>query len=142
MIPVDQTILHDPKNGKVGDCFRACVASLLELPPETVPHFAELRRDLWFAEFTKWLEDLGYSAIFIDVETIQKNVAEPTMVVGDDAIAIAGGIANGRTVPHSVLWSFAGGGRMVHDPHPSRRGIREIRDLTFIVKGVADEVQD
>ena len=39
MKPVFQTIRHDPENGKYGDCFRAAIASLLELSIEEVPHF-------------------------------------------------------------------------------------------------------
>lgn len=39
MIPVQCMVKHDPENGKYGDCLRACVASLLELPSENVPHF-------------------------------------------------------------------------------------------------------
>ena len=40
MIPVNQKYKHDPDAGVVGDCFRACLASLLELPLEQIPHFA------------------------------------------------------------------------------------------------------
>ncbi len=40
MIPVNQKYKHDPDAGVIGDCFRACLASLLELPLEQVPHFA------------------------------------------------------------------------------------------------------
>lgn len=32
MIPIDQTDLHDPDNGVVGNCFIACVASIMEFP--------------------------------------------------------------------------------------------------------------
>lgn len=39
MIPVNCRIAHEPENGKYGDCVRACVASLMELEPEKVPHF-------------------------------------------------------------------------------------------------------
>lgn len=37
MIPVYQSII-DPE---LGDCVKACVASILELPPESVPNFNE-----------------------------------------------------------------------------------------------------
>lgn len=40
MIPVDSAIKkHDPANGQIGDCHRAVIASLLELPLHKVPHF-------------------------------------------------------------------------------------------------------
>ena len=41
MKPVHCRVAHEPENGKYGDCVRACVASLLELEPEDVPHFYE-----------------------------------------------------------------------------------------------------
>lgn len=41
MIPVICRVKHEPETGKYGDCLRACVASVLELDAEAVPHFAE-----------------------------------------------------------------------------------------------------
>ncbi len=32
---------HDPANGVFGDCQRACIASMLDLRLEEVPHFAD-----------------------------------------------------------------------------------------------------
>ena len=39
MIPVDQQYKHQPSKGIYGDCYRACIASILEKPIEDVPHF-------------------------------------------------------------------------------------------------------
>lgn len=39
MIYEKQLVLHDPENGVWGDCFRACIASLLGKRTEEVPHF-------------------------------------------------------------------------------------------------------
>ncbi len=39
MKPVNSSIKHDPDNGLYGDCFRACIASVLEMELEEVPHF-------------------------------------------------------------------------------------------------------
>lgn len=41
MIPVHCMVRHDPDAGTVGDCVRACVASIMELPYDAVPHFYE-----------------------------------------------------------------------------------------------------
>jgi len=40
MTPQKQLFGHDPTQGVYGDCARACVACLLDLPIEDVPHFA------------------------------------------------------------------------------------------------------
>lgn len=39
MTPVKGRIKHDPANGLHGDCHRAAVATMLDLPYEAVPHF-------------------------------------------------------------------------------------------------------
>ena len=36
---VEQTILHDPEKKNYGNCMQACVASLLNIPLNDVPHF-------------------------------------------------------------------------------------------------------
>lgn len=39
MTPVHCRVKHDPDAGTYGDCVRACVASILDLDAEEVPHF-------------------------------------------------------------------------------------------------------
>jgi hypothetical protein len=39
MIPVFCKVKSDAEAGTFGDCVRACIASILELPAEDVPHF-------------------------------------------------------------------------------------------------------
>lgn len=41
MTPQKQLILHDPEKGINGDCQRAVIASLMDLPIAEVPHFNE-----------------------------------------------------------------------------------------------------
>ena len=41
MKPVDQEFVHRPDIGQHGDCQRAVIASLLELPITEVPHFLQ-----------------------------------------------------------------------------------------------------
>ena len=39
MTPQTQLVVnHDPRSGRYGDCFRACVASILDVPIASVPH--------------------------------------------------------------------------------------------------------
>ncbi len=45
MIPLMQRNHHDPANGIYGDCHRAAIASLLELPMDDVPHFCDADSD-------------------------------------------------------------------------------------------------
>ena len=39
MKPCQCRVSHQPEKNQYGDCLRACVASILEVDPETVPHF-------------------------------------------------------------------------------------------------------
>lgn len=62
MIPVDQTIPKPPK----GDCFRACIASILELPILNLPnpHHPEFH---WWDAWNKWLDDRGLDLVEWDI---------------------------------------------------------------------------
>lgn len=42
MKKVYQTIPHSPKNGLFGNCFPACIASIMECDIDEVPHFYDL----------------------------------------------------------------------------------------------------
>ena len=53
MKPVDQTILTAPG----GNCFAACVASILELPLADVPNFCSEER--WWNALQIWLCAIG-----------------------------------------------------------------------------------
>lgn len=63
MKPVKQKYRHDPGNGIYGDCDRACIASMLELTCDDVPHFFDgpEREDpeKAFKARREWLEERG-----------------------------------------------------------------------------------
>lgn len=109
MIPVDQTKFVGevpPGNPQdAGNCFQACVASLLELRLEEVPHFVAM--DAWWDEFQEWLEKLGMRAVSLDHDI-------------PGALGVMSGWSPRGDWLHSVV---SRGDRLVHDPHPSRDGI-------------------
>lgn len=39
MTPAMCRVKHDPENNQYGDCVRACVASIMDMDAEAVPHF-------------------------------------------------------------------------------------------------------
>ncbi len=41
MIYRKQLNLHKPEEGIIGDCWRTCIACILDLQPDAVPHFVE-----------------------------------------------------------------------------------------------------
>lgn len=64
MKPVEQT---EYGKGK-GNCFSACVASILEIGIEDVPHFCEENKGTWFVDCAEWLTTKGYGCINIGWE--------------------------------------------------------------------------
>lgn len=66
MKPVNCTVKDDPANGSYGDCVRACVASILEMESEQVPHFFhDEDGERANMEMQKWLAEHGMIAAFI-----------------------------------------------------------------------------
>lgn len=57
MINFLQTILHDPANGQIGNCFSTCIACLLSIDPDRVPVFCA--HDNWREETNRWLQQYG-----------------------------------------------------------------------------------
>lgn len=117
MIPVDQTIMHDPEAGAIGNCMQAALASILELPLERVPHFVQLYPD------SKECGDAMFAWLLQrHVLWMQLSGDDP---VPDDMPCLLYGQSE-RGVPHVVV----GRGRTVaHDPHPSRAGLTEIQGI-------------
>lgn len=114
MIPVTQTLLHDPENTRVmGNCLQAAVASVLELPLEAVPHFSQF---LWWPQAMQ-LWCAGRDLVMR---------GERTNVI-PDRLCIVGG-RSARGVAHTVVGEH---GRIVWDPHPSRDGLVTITDVTW-----------
>ena len=112
MIPVDQTTFGFPG----GNCFSACVASLLECPIDGVPYFMGSTR--WWEDFERWLLPLGYYPILVPIDGTW---APP-------GLHILSGTSD-RGARHSVV---ARGREIVHDPHPDRSGLAT-RDRTIVI---------
>jgi hypothetical protein len=117
---VDQTTFGE----KNGNCFSACVASILELPIEDVPIFVEVKN--WWGEFLSWLKPRGYYALCYHLKDCDKSVLD------DYEINILSGKSPRGDFLHAVV---ANGSKILHDPHPSRDGIGELSDFIIIVKG-------
>lgn len=67
MLPQKQVYRHRPEDGVHGDCHRAALAALFDLPTEVVPHFAANYPGP--AEFQRrvqeWLTEQGYTQFHI-----------------------------------------------------------------------------
>lgn len=68
MKPQKQLFKHDPKNGVYGDCFRTCLAVVLDLDAAEVPHFMHGSSGVGSDEEAHdraeaWLRERGYATL-------------------------------------------------------------------------------
>jgi hypothetical protein len=142
MKPVYQTIV-DPGRG---DCWRACIASILELPIEEVPNFvAEFADNPEITHYelcSNWLRERGLFMVDINLSKVD----EWFYVIDWQLIKSAYGIA---TVPsqknkggwHSVVIHFGGADnttslKIIHDPRIDNESYPDdvkFRRMQFIV---------
>jgi hypothetical protein len=116
MKPVDQTIIDKED----GDCTRACLATILELPIDAVPNFIRYK-EKWFKIFWPFLNSLGYEYYGVGFplgEEYPKGhilVDEPNI----DGYVIASVPSKSfEETGHSVVMNLDG--EVVHDPNPNK----------------------
>lgn len=130
MIPVFQTRFGRP----LGNCWAACIASILELPLEAVDWSADMTADEieppgtddvsteWIERRERKLAALGYWMSMFS--------RTPEMVFPREAHYLAlGNLANG--VGHVCVHRD---GQLVHDPHPGVGDLVTIELVGFLVR--------
>lgn len=138
MIPIDQTLFGDGSDGtEPGNCFAACIASLLEVPLSKVPNFCANPEDSWWRGLQSWLRDRGLYAVDMTWgEGDEKHIPEAvwsTEYVGVGALLIATGPASRGHLHAVVVRATETGPELLHDPHPSREGLLGVSCLTLLV---------
>ena len=119
MIPVYQTAFGGPDSPTPGDCFRACVASILELPINEVPHFCATEE--WIPPLQAWFRERGWM---------------PLLVAGDigcwllDAYHVAAGPGSRDGCAHCVVCR---GDELAHDPLPGGMGLSSVAKRVLFV---------
>lgn len=115
MIPVHCRVRHDPEAGTYGDCVRACIASILELDAEAVPHFYHDNCDpvTGHNRMVDWLASVGYVPFSIGYEGCY--ALDEILEFNSDMNATAHYILAGSTGEgnHVVVCQ---GGRVAHNP--------------------------
>lgn len=109
MKPTKQTILHDPENGKHGNCLSAVLASLLHLPIEVVPVFSN--PDTWLRDLNLWLRPKGLA--FLQISFPDGWLAQ--CGVEGCYHEVSGGSPRSNDVCHACVGVD---GTVVFDPHP------------------------
>jgi len=129
---VDQTIfVGDPK--KKGNCVAACVATIVGLPLDTVPHFIEYGIAFGDSDGVKEEVSTGHSwfammlGFFAGQGLWLVELEQVTDAEAGEVVLVAG--PSPRGVMHQVLYRD---GVLWHDPHPSRDGVLEIREVLAV----------
>lgn len=117
MIPTTQTILHDPANGKHGNCLSAVLASLLHLPIEDIPVFSDPGH--WVCDLNIWLLPFGLAYLSITKDSFD-SAFENAGIRGCHH-EIAGPTDRFSDVYHACV---AVDGIQVFDPHPQGTGLK------------------
>jgi hypothetical protein len=120
--------VHQTVFGKGGNCFAACVASLLELEIDKVPNFHEEHDPSWPAAFKTWLAQHGLFPLVINIPTDSPDDLLAHLMV-NGATCIAGG-QTARGSHHACIYR---GCNLIHDPYPDGEGLEVIEDMTFLV---------
>ena len=123
MIRVMQT-----KFGAEGNCFDACIASLLEMPLEQVDYFRG--EDTWYKDLQIWLEPMGLGYVEVDLKhSPLYHFPLPLLVKcgGPSPRGVEGG--------HAVVALAEGlDFKTIHDPHPDGTGLVAVESVGFFVK--------
>jgi hypothetical protein len=126
MTPVEQNVFGEGK----GNCWAACIASLLDLPITEVPNFCgePERNPNWFSDTDKWLKQRGFRVIDFQ--------GASGIAMEEGAYAIANGKSPRGDFFHVVVMTVQDGQFVVaHDPHPSGAGLDgPFKNVSVIVK--------
>jgi len=114
MTPTKQSKLYTSDGIHNGNCYAACLASLLDLPLWMVPPFEDMfGRGDWRARTDEWLSRLFNSKLV-------RTEGHETSQLPEYYIANGPGK---RGVHHSVIYHD---GQLAHDPHPENSGLLEV----------------
>ncbi len=130
MKPIFQNIFSSGEDSRRGNCYAACIASVLELELYQVPHL--MGEEDWLGKTNLWLSSRGMGMIMLKLETEEAYIhpLPPGMMV-----ILGGNTTRHPTRLHAVVgvtklsgvpWDF------VHDPHPDNSFLTKVTDLSII----------
>jgi hypothetical protein len=117
--PQTQEFIHAPDIGQHGDCQRAVIASLLDLPISSVPHFLQVADGdptIYWETLQTFVRTHGFAYLTMPARAGQAFFGDE----GDVFHEISGPSPRGNGVRHAVVGC---NGEIVFDPHPSRAGL-------------------
>jgi len=116
MTPHKCQVMHSPERGFYGDCLRACIASVLDMEPATVPHFYQdgcdsIEGEKRIVAFLRTLNLGTFCAYFPGSVPLQDLLDHMAHDSSPDVCQILFCSVNGGN--HAVVIQ---NGRVIHDP--------------------------
>ena len=132
--------VRQTRTGDTGNCFQACVATVLDLPLEVVPDFCNIKDiDNWWGNFQDWLEKYQLGALNLHVK--QMNELRMSAPPYKQMVILSGITSRHSKRLHSVVAEYNEDTRefeMVWDPHESEEGLVEATEILFFVDQCPD----
>lgn len=125
MIPLEQKYLHT--DNQHGDCWRTCIASILECDIDTFPyHNGDISWPDEYDEVMRILESMGWNYYSLTISQVREGFLNSQDTDGY-VLAIGSSL---RGCNHSVIWKNG----IVHDPHPDKSGLENIIRFEILQK--------
>lgn len=126
-----------------GNCLQACMASILELPIESVPDFVNTCGQKWLPEIIHWCHENGFGVVFANANA---DHVFPQMFLGN-IYGIASFSIPGHEYNHAVVVQFSLSGvthrehesdlmhkmDIVHDPWPYPHRLGDLENVMVLV---------
>ena len=104
-------LVQQTRFGEEGNCFQACVATMLGMELGSVPDFCNLEDGYWYDKFFLFLSQFGLSCVMYDLRMVADT--EFFDEIKDAATLVIGHTAQHITRRHCcVYW----GGSVLHNP--------------------------
>jgi hypothetical protein len=119
-----------------GDCFPAAIASVLEVPLETVPHFCKLYGKLWYKPFIDWARSQDLGVIYLEAANLKALLSDVECVAvhriaNDIYHAVVSKLVLSKTEGLSG-WEWEE--QVLHDPNPEPCPLGRLQFLLILQK--------
>lgn len=122
----------DNPAGQRGNCFQTCLAAILRLPVEDVPHFYDTDEDeiAQNAATKRWLAERGWVCFWVPWNWVYSD----WVLLPPNGLVIVSGKSPRGDWGHVVVGKLTGTDwTLVHDPHPDATGLDGIPNGFYLL---------
>lgn len=117
-----QLIKHDPDNGHIGDCFRTCIAILINEDAVNVPNFMDCLDTVLADKLAlEYLEGKGFTRLSFQIRQAHLDCKVLDDWFGDNPYILTGKSPSFENTNHCVI--AKGNCEIIYDPSESNKGL-------------------